>query len=68
MDDISNEIQNQSALTQNFVASIDSIAESYEILSEECLKTGDQFYRISREVDSIRGNVARKNSRNIYNN
>lgn len=63
MDDISNEIQNQSALTQNFVASVDSIAESYEILSEECLKTGDQFYRISREVDSIRGNVARKNSR-----
>ncbi len=63
MDDISNEIQNQSALTQNFVASIDSIAQSYDILSEECLKTGDQFYRISREVDSIRGNVARKNSR-----
>ena len=30
---------------------------------QECLKTGDQFYRISREVDSIRGNVARKNSR-----
>ncbi|MBQ7954862.1 MAG: CZB domain-containing protein [Lachnospiraceae bacterium] len=63
MDDISNEIQNQSALTQHFVASVDSIAESYNMLSEECLKTGDQFYRISREVDSIRGNVARNNSK-----
>lgn len=63
MDDISNEVQNQSAVTQNFVALTDSIAQSYDMLSDECLRTGNQFYKISREVDTIRGNVARKNSR-----
>ena len=63
MDDISNEVQNQSAVTQNFMASIESIADSYETLSEECIKTGDHLYRISRDIDSARGNMARKNAR-----
>lgn len=57
------EINTQSALTQSFVASIDTIAESYNTLSEECVTTGAHLYRISRDVDKARSDMARRNSR-----
>lgn len=63
IDGIYEEINTQSALTQSFVASIDSIAASYEILSQECVGTGDHLYRISRDIDKTRSDMARKNSR-----
>ncbi len=62
IDNIYNEINNQSALTQTFVASIDSIADSYDVLSEECVHTGEHLYRISRDIDRARSDMARKNS------
>lgn len=62
IDSIYEEINNQSALTQSFVASIDSIAESYHTLSEECVTTGAHLYRISRDIDKARSNMARNNS------
>ena len=63
IDGIYEEINTQSALTQSFVASIDSIAASYEILSQECVGTGAHLYRISRDIDKTRSDMARKNSR-----
>lgn len=63
IDGIYEEINTQSALTQSFVASIDSIAASYEILSQECVDTGAHLYRISRDIDKTRSDMARKNSR-----
>ncbi|MGN1148456.1 MAG: methyl-accepting chemotaxis protein [Lachnospiraceae bacterium] len=62
IDSIYEEINNQSALTQSFVASIDSIAESYNTLSEECVTTGAHLYRISRDIDKARSDMARRNS------
>ncbi len=57
------EINTQSALTESFVASIDSIADSYNTLSEECQTTGAHLYKISRDIDKARGDMARRNSK-----
>lgn len=57
------EINTQSALTESFVASIDSIADSYTTLSEECMTTGDHLYKISRDIDKARGDMARWNAK-----
>lgn len=62
IDGIYEEINTQSSLTQSFVSSIDSIADSYKTLSEECVTTGGHLYRISRDVDKSRSDMARKNS------
>ncbi len=62
IDSIYKEINNQSALTQSFVSSIDSIADSYHTLSEECMGTGSHLYHISRDIDQARSDMARKNS------
>lgn len=63
IDSIYEEINTQSSLTQSFVASVGSIADSYENLSLECVNTGSHLYHISRDVDTIRSNMARDNSR-----
>lgn len=63
IDGIYEEINTQSALTQSFVASIDSIAGSYDTLTKECVSTGAHLYRISRDIDKARSDMARKNSR-----
>ncbi len=63
INNIFDEVNTQSALTQNFVASIDYIADNYDTLSEECLNTGRHLYKISREIDSTRGDMARYNSK-----
>lgn len=63
IDNISEEINTQSALTQSFVSSIDAIADSYNTLSEECVTTGGHLYKISRDVDKTRSDMARKNAK-----
>ena len=63
IDSIFDEVNTQSALTQNFVASIEYIANSYDTLSDECINTGRHLYKISREIDSARGDMARHNSK-----
>lgn len=63
IDSIFDEVNTQSALTQNFVASIDCIADSYDTLSEECMNTGKHSYKISRAIDSARSNMARSNAK-----
>lgn len=62
IDGIYEEINTQSSLTQSFVSSIDSIADSYKTLSEECVTTGGHLYQISRDVDKSRSDMARKSS------
>ena len=63
IDGIYDEINTQSSLTRSFVTSIDSIAASYETLSQECVDTGAHLYRISRDIDKTRSDMARKNSK-----
>ena len=63
LDNIYNEVNHQSALTENFVTSIETIADSYDTLSEECIRTGAHLYSISRDIDSTRSAMARCNSK-----
>ncbi|MCM1386174.1 MAG: methyl-accepting chemotaxis protein [Bacillus sp. (in: Bacteria)] len=63
IDHIYGEISTQSALTQNFVSSIDTIADSYDTLMKECAGTGEHLYRISRDIDRARSDMARHNSK-----
>lgn len=63
IDNIYEEINTQSSLTQSFVSSIDSIADSYNTLSDECRGTGAHLYRISRDIDKARSDMARKSSK-----
>lgn len=63
IDHIYGEINTQSALTKDFVSSIDTIADSYHTLSDECVGTGEHLYRISRDIDRARSDMARHNSK-----
>ena len=63
IDNISEEINTQSILTQSFVSSIDAIADSYNTLSAECVTTGGHLYKISRDIDKTRSDMARKNAK-----
>lgn len=63
IDHIYGEINTQSALTQAFVASIDTIAASYEDLSKGCVGTGAHMYKISRLIDNLRSDVARRRAK-----
>lgn len=63
IDHIYGEINTQSSLTQNFVSSIDMIADSYDTLSSECVGTGEHLYHISRDIDKARSDMARQNSK-----
>lgn len=63
IDHIYSEINTQSALTESFVASIDTIATSYEDLSNGCVGTGAHMYKISRLIDNLRSDVARRRAK-----
>lgn len=63
IDGIYEEINNQSALTQSFMAAINSIAGSYDTLTQECVDTGAHLFQISRDIDKARSDMARKKSK-----
>lgn len=52
-------VNTQSNVTNDFVQMIDSIAESYDILAEDCVTTGNHLHRIGRYIDSTRNNLAK---------
>lgn len=63
IDHIYEEINTQSSLTQDFVSSIDAIANSYDTLTDECVGTGEHLFHISRDIDRARSDMARHNAR-----
>ena len=63
IDRINVEIDTQSDVTERFIDGVKTMADSYETLSNECITVGERFYRISRDIDSARGEMFRKNSR-----
>lgn len=63
IDHIYEEINTQSGLTQNFVSSIDRIADSYDTLTDECVGTGEHLYCISRDIDRARSDMVRHNAK-----
>lgn len=60
VDHIYGEINTQSALTEAFVASIDTITASYDDLSNGCVNVGEQLYKVSRLIDYLRTDVAKQ--------
>ncbi len=63
VDHIYDEINTQTALTENMISSIDAIGESYDELADECMGTGKHLYTISRAVDKLRSDLARGGAR-----
>lgn len=52
-------VNTQSDVTNDFVQMIESIAESYRTLTDDCITTGNHLYRIGRYIDTTRNNMAR---------
>ena len=65
VDHINDEIGTQTALTDSFLNAVGMLAVSYEELSGGCVTTGAHMYQISRLIDKIRSDVARRRA-NLY--
>jgi hypothetical protein len=63
IENIYEEINTQSALTENYLAAGESVANGCETLYDDCMATGKQFYRISRDIDNARSDMARQRSK-----
>lgn len=66
MNTINNRINNiytavntQTDVTNEFVKSLESIAESYDILTQDCITTGNHLYKNGRYIDTARSDMAR---------
>ncbi len=59
INNIHNAVNTQTEVTESFLHSIESMADSYTILERDCFATGDHLHSISRYVDSARGDMAR---------
>ena len=59
IDSIFEEVNTQSALTEEFIALGNTVAGGFEKLNDECFTTGEHLYRISRSVDNVRSDMAR---------
>ena len=59
IDSIFEEVNTQSALTEEFIALGNTVAGGFDKLDEECFTTGEHLYRISRSVDMVRSDMAR---------
>ena len=60
IDHIYGEINTQSSLTDSFLDSIQALATNYQDLSNGCVNTGAHMYKISRLIDNLRSDVARR--------
>ena len=65
VDHIYGEINTQTALTDSFLNAVGMLATNYTDLSEGCVTTGAHMYKISRLIDKIRSDVARRRA-NLY--
>ena len=63
VDHIYGEVDTQSTLTTSFLDSVDSIAASYDDLTQGCVATGAHMYKISRLIDNLRSDVARRRAK-----
>lgn len=59
VDEVFNDIDNQTTLTQAFNTEVAHIAESYDELSKCCLAQGTHVYKIGRYIDTTRSDMVR---------
>ena len=53
------DIDTQSSITTEFAKQVDSIAASYDKLSDNCMATGIHIYKIGRYIDTARSDMFR---------
>ena len=53
------DIDTQSSITTEFAKQVDSIAASYDKLSDNCMATGTHIYKIGRYIDTARSDMFR---------
>lgn len=56
---IFSDIDTQSSITTEFAKQVDSIAASYDKLSDNCMATGTHIYKIGRYIDTARSDMFR---------
>lgn len=59
INNIYNAVNIQTDVTNSFVKSIESMAESYSILEKDCLTTGVHLFQNGRYIDTARSDMAR---------
>jgi phage host-nuclease inhibitor protein Gam len=62
IDSIFEEVNTQSALTEEFIALGNTVASGFDRLNNECFSTGEHLFKISRKVDYLRSDMARQRS------
>lgn len=53
-------IDTQSEITRNFTRQVSEIADSYGALSQDCIESGEIYYRAGRYIDTCRSDMVRK--------
>ena len=61
--EINKNVERQNASSARFLKGVDSIATTHDALSMDALGTGNQIYRICRDIDNARNDLFRQNSR-----
>ena len=61
IDEIFTEVNGQQELNSTLTGAVTAISDSYKTLSGECFTTGEHLYKISRLIDKIRSDTAKKN-------
>lgn len=59
VDSIFGDIALQSDVTKDFTVQIESISQSYNELSDDCMKHGKHVFKISRYIDTARSDMVR---------
>ncbi len=59
VDEVFNDIDNQTSLTHAFNTEVANIAESYDELSKCCIAQGTHVYKIGRYIDTTRSDMVR---------
>ena len=59
IDSVFEDIDMQSRITGEFAGQVETIANSYGILSENCNETGAHIYKMGRSIDTCRSDMAR---------
>ena len=59
---IADQVTKQNKATNQFSLSIDELSEQSNLLSNHCIGVGELMFKVSRNVDGVRGKIARFNS------
>lgn len=59
IDSIFDDIDTQKGVTKDFTKQIESISESYSVLSKDCVQSGRHIFQIGRYLDKTRSDLVR---------